>query len=648
MAKKPTYSELLKKIDALEKKCARYASVDSQYRSAESVYRTFFENSGAATIIVEDNGIVSFANKQFENLYQAKKTEIEGKIKWTNFVHEDDLDFMKHYHILRRIDSSAVPDHYEFRMINKSNQLRYIVNYESLVPNTKKSIASLVDITERKIAENSLNESEAKYRALFESASDAIILMDRERMIDCNQKTLEIFGCTREKLLASKTEKFWPEFQPDGRHTSDYLTEYFQSALNGETPTFELKRLRYDGSEFEAEMTYTIVTLSGKRYLQVIIRDISERKKTEKALIEEEEKYRTLFESAIDTIIIIDNETIADCNLAALNMFRITREQLIGQKTWKFMPELQPDGLKSRETAKEKTRQAIKGETLFLEWRFIRYDSSAFDAELTFNTIILKGQKYFQAIIRDITERKQAARQMKILTEELKRSNTDLAQFAYVASHDLQEPLRMITSFVQLLQRRYHGKLDKEADEFISFAVEGASHMQKLINDLLKYSRVGTHGKSMEPTNFNIVVTHALSNLSKTIKAADAIINIDHLPTIYADYTQMVQLFQNLISNAIKYRGEKQPEVLIRATYSDNYWLFSVRDNGIGIEPEHVDKIFVIFQRLHNKTKYPGTGIGLSICKKIVERHSGSIWVESKPKQGSVFYFTIPKEQRET
>ena len=644
MVKKPTYAELLKIIEHLEKKCAKYAAVDEQYRNAESIYRTFFENSGAATIIIEDDLTISFANKQFENFYGAGKQAIEGKIKWTDFVHEDDLEFMKHYHILRRIDPQAAPDHYEFRMINKFNQMKYIVSTEAVIPGTKKSIASLIDITDRKIAEQSLNESEAKYRALFESASDTIILLDRERIIDCNQKTLEMFGCSREQLLSTPPEKFWPEFQPDGTSTLELINEQFQSALRGNTTTFELKSLRYDGSVFDAEMTSTIITLSGKKYLQTIIRDITERKIVEIALKEGEAKYRALVESAVDTIILIDNEVIVDLNLATLKMFRGTREQLIGHKTWDFMPEFQSDGLLSKDMAKEKIKQALKGETLFLEWSFIRCDGSAFDAELTFNTITLKGQKYFQAIIRDITERKHAAEQMKKLTQELERSNTDLAQFAYVASHDLQEPLRMVTSFVQLLQHRYQGKLDKDADEFISYAVDGASQMQRLINDLLKYSRVGTHGKTLEPTNCNIVITHAISNLSKTIKEADAIINIDHLPTISADYTQLVQLFQNLIGNAIKYHGKKQPEILIRATNKGDNWLFSVRDNGIGIDKDYIEKIFVIFQRLHNKSQYPGTGIGLSICKKIVERHGGRIWVESKPGQGSTFYFTIPNK----
>ncbi len=225
MAKKPTYHELLKKIDNLEKKCAQYASIDEQYRKAESIYRTFFEKSGVAIIIIEDDMTISFANKQFENLYAARKEDIEGKIKWTDFVHKEDLEFMLHYHILRRLDPNAAPDHYEFRMINKLNQMKYIVNTEAVIPGTKKSIASLIDITDRKMAEEALNESEAKYRTLFESASDTIILVDRDRFIDCNQKTLDMFGCSREEFLAANPEIFWPEFQPDGKPTSALATE---------------------------------------------------------------------------------------------------------------------------------------------------------------------------------------------------------------------------------------------------------------------------------------------------------------------------------------------------------------------------------------------------------------------------------------
>lgn len=362
-------------------------------------------------------------------------------------------------------------------------------------------------------------------------------------------------------------------------------------------------------------------------------------------LNESEIKYRTLFESASDTIIILNYQTILDCNPSSLKMFSCSRDQLIGHSPWEFIPQYQACEFISEEIIEKKAKQLQAGESLFFECSLNHTDQSIFNAELTINKFVLQGAEYFQAIIRNITERKQAQDKMKILTEELERSNRDLGHFAYVASHDLQEPLRMVTSFLQLLQRRYAGKLDKEADEFIEFAVGGASHMQQLINDLLKYSRIGTHRKNMESTDCNEVVRQAMGNVSRMILENNAIISIDHLPTIIADHIQIVQLFQNLISNAIKYHSKKRPEILIRAIDQGDNWLFSVKDNGIGIPKDHIDKVFIIFQRLHTKAQYPGTGIGLSICKRIVERHGGQIWVNSQSGQGSTFYFTFPNQK---
>jgi light-regulated signal transduction histidine kinase (bacteriophytochrome) len=226
--------------------------------------------------------------------------------------------------------------------------------------------------------------------------------------------------------------------------------------------------------------------------------------------------------------------------------------------------------------------------------------------------------------------------------KELEKSNKELENFAYVVSHDLQEPLRMISTYLQLLGIRYKGKLDSDADEFIGFAVDGATRMHALIDGLLMYSRVSTGEKMFEPIDSKKVLDLALENLQVAIEETSAIVTHDPLPTVMADDLQIGQLYQNLIGNAIKFHGEEPPRVHVSAEQKENEWLFSVRDNGIGIDSKYGESIFTVFQRLHKKSEYPGTGLGLAISKKIVERHGGRIWVESKPGEGSTFYFTIP------
>jgi light-regulated signal transduction histidine kinase (bacteriophytochrome) len=255
------------------------------------------------------------------------------------------------------------------------------------------------------------------------------------------------------------------------------------------------------------------------------------------------------------------------------------------------------------------------------------------------------GILFIEGSAQDITDRKRAEEEVREKSEELARSNKELEQFAYVASHDLQEPLRMVTSYVQLLAKRYQGKLDRDANEFIEFAVDGAIWMHRLINDLLAYSRVGTQGKALAPTDSEIVFGEVLSNLRVAIEEKGATVIHEPLPKVMADDVQLGQLFQNLVGNAIKFHQEEAPQVHVSAHQSNGEWVFSVRDNGIGIDPKFKELIFVIFQRLHGKGEYPGTGIGLAVCKKIVERHGGRIWVESEPGRGAAFYFTIPPIQ---
>jgi len=246
-------------------------------------------------------------------------------------------------------------------------------------------------------------------------------------------------------------------------------------------------------------------------------------------------------------------------------------------------------------------------------------------------------------VFHDITERRRAEEALKNAAAELARSNAELEQFAYVASHDLQEPLRMVASFTTLLERRYRGKLDSNADEFIAHAVDGARRMQTLIRDLLDYSRLGSREMPFKPTDCEAILDRVQKNLQVAMEDSSAVITHDPLPEVMGDSTQITQLLQNLISNAIKFRREEPPRIHISAEEISGEWIFSVRDNGMGIEEDHKKRIFLIFQRLHSKSDYPGTGIGLAICKKIVERNGGRIWLESEPGKGTVFYFSIPK-----
>jgi len=232
-------------------------------------------------------------------------------------------------------------------------------------------------------------------------------------------------------------------------------------------------------------------------------------------------------------------------------------------------------------------------------------------------------------------------RDLRKLITELERSNKELEQFAYVASHDLQEPLRMVSSYTQLLERRYGDKLDDKGRTFIAYAVDGATRMQRLINDLLEFSRISTRGKPLQPVDVNRVLGAVRGNLSLAIQEVGALVTNDELPTVMADETQLVQLLQNLIGNAIKFHGGERPQVHVSAQAAATEWIFAVRDNGIGIAPEYFERIFVIFQRLHARGEYPGTGIGLAVCRRIVERHGGRIWVESTPGQGSTFFFAL-------
>ncbi len=385
-----------------------------------------------------------------------------------------------------------------------------------------------------------------------------------------------------------------------------------------------------------------------------------ERKSLEEELKESEEKYRKVFNNANDMISLnlIEDDGLPGVYID-INEIGVSR---LGYSHDEFL-NMTPADIVAPDKLSEIKKNALKlSENGHATFEIIHQtkDGKRIPVEVNNHLFELKGKKVALAISRDITERKKAEEALKEsrdnletkvqertlkleeVINELKRSNEELEQFAYVASHDLKEPLRMITSFIQLLEKRYKDQLDEDANEFIFYAIDGTKRMDMMINDLLEYSRIQSQEKKFEYLQSEKILKNVLSNLKYLIEENNAIITYDRLPLIYASEQQMIQLFQNLIGNAIKYRGDETPEIHISADSTDEENIFCIKDNGIGIDKKHLKRIFTIFQRLHSKDEYEGTGIGLAISKKIIEKHRGRIWAESEPKKGTKFYFTLP------
>ncbi len=351
-------------------------------------------------------------------------------------------------------------------------------------------------------------------------------------------------------------------------------------------------------------------------------------------------RYRRLFESAKDGILILDAETgtIVDVNPFLVELLGFSPEGLLGKRVWElgFLKDIVAN---EANFAELQQKEYVRYEDMPLETA----DGRRIEVEFISNVYLVNRQKVVQCSIRDITERKRAEEDVERVSEELTRSNRDLEQFAYVASHDLQEPLRMVSSYVQLLAQRYEGQLDDKARKYINYAVDGAVRMQRLIEDLLDYSRVGTRGGPLGVVDSRSALASAIQNLAKAIEESATLITEGELPLVRGDAPQLTQVFQNLLSNAIKFHGEAPPRVHVSAEDNGREWVFSVKDTGIGIDPQYKDRVFVIFQRLHTRQEFPGTGIGLAICKRIVERHGGRMWFESEPGKGSTFFFSVLK-----
>jgi PAS domain S-box-containing protein len=470
-----------------------------------------------------------------------------------------------------------------------------------------------------------------------------VVVNQAGEIVLLNLQAEKQFGYHRDELVGQKVKNIIPEgfaerLIADGTRTAaEALAQQIGTGI-------ELIGRRKDGSEFPIEIMLSPLESAEGILVTAAIRDISVRKDAEKHLAQMEGRYRGLLEAAPDAMVVVNQVgEIVLLNVQAEKQFGYRRDELLGQKVKNIIPEgfaerLIADGTR---TAAEALAQQI-GTGIELIGR--RKDGTEFPIEIMLSPLESPEGVLVTAAVRDITERKSSEQHLVKTVAELKRSNDELQQFAYVASHDLQEPLRMVASYTQLLAERYKGRLDSDADEFIAYAVDGSNRMQVLIQDLLAYSRAGTNGKALREIPSENALKEALVNLRATIQESGAIVTHDPLPLITTDGTQLAQIFQNLIGNAIKYRGAAVPNVHISAVKNGNEWIFSVRDNGLGIDPQYFDRIFVLFQRLHGQAEFKGTGIGLAICKKMLERLGGRIWVESQPEKGSTFHFALPEK----
>jgi PAS domain S-box-containing protein len=498
------------------------------------------------------------------------------------------------------------------------------------------------DSARRRRAEISLRISEDQYRTLLDEARDyAISMLDPQgKVVTWNSGAERIKGYRSGEILGVHFSLFFPRDDIERGRPEEILKA---TAADGRHED-QGRRVRKDGSQFVASTTYTALRDPGGtlRGFSEITRDLSETK-------ESEARYRGLMEAAPDAMVVVNQSgEIVLLNLQAEKQFGYRRDELLGQKVTNIIPEgfaerLIADGLRS---AEEALAQQI-GTGIELTAR--RKDGSEFPMELMLSPLASGGGILVTVAIRDITMRRAAEALLLQKVEELYRSNEELQQFAYIASHDLQEPLRMVASYTTLIARRYKGKLDADADDFIAFAVEGAKRMQRLIQDLLTYSRVGSKGGELFPTSSEESLAQAIRNLRGALEESGALVTHDPLPVVLADEMQLIQLFQNLVGNAIKYRRGSAPTVHVDAVpCGGRKWLFSVRDNGLGIEPQYFEKIFGMFQRLHKREEFAGTGIGLAICKKIVDRHGGAISVESVIGAGSTFRFQMANAEERT
>ena len=669
--------QLKKANEQLINEIEEHKSTENALRESEERFRLFYENSPLPYQSLDSGGRFVDVNQAFLDVLGYSKEEIIGRSFSDIMTPEYAYTFKKRF---KRFNELGYLRKAEFNLIRKDNVTITVLvdgNIEYTLDGAfKQTHCVWSDITDQKLWEGALIESEDRYRFLYEYNPSMYFTVDAEGMVlSVNQFGAEQLGYAIHELVGQSILKvfYWKDKEAATLNIKRCVKNL------GHLFHWELRKIRKDGSMLWVKETARAVKgNNGNITVLIACEDITELKELESALREahdnlevkvqertielsrcnirlesdigeikriggalreSEEKFRALAENSPDIISRLDKELKYKYINHGSKTLGLSSENLIGKKLEEVAPlngitriwvESARKVLKTGEIQEmEFDFPSIHGLKVFHSYMVPEYDENGEIESLL-------------VVSHDITKRKQLEEELKETVEELRRSNEELQQFAYVASHDLQEPLRTITSFTQLLERRYRDQLDADADEFIEYIVDAAKRMQTLIMDLLNYSRVATGGKEFELIDTEEILKSVLNNLNTAIRENNAEVTYNNLPKIVADKRQMIQLFQNLIGNAIKFKKlNEPPKIHISAQKNKNEYVFSIRDNGIGMEPKYAERIFTIFQRLHTKDEYDGTGIGLAISKRVVERHGGRIWVGSELGKGSVFYFTI-------